>query len=811
MSDQPTPSHDQNGVRMRLLEQFIFSYRPVLLTLLFVITIFFAFKASQLTIDTSFMKMIPAKHPYIQAMLSNMDELGYVGTVLQISVETTEGDIFTKEYLDTVKSISDEVFYLKGVNRTTLESIWTPNVRWTEVTEEGFEGGPLMPDPYNGSDEDLLEFHHNILRSARVGSLVADNFKSTMIQATLFDTDPVSGEFLDYYALSQDMEKRIREKYQSDTIKIHIIGIAKIIGDLTEGIFEIVLFFLLGLIISLVVLYWYTRCIISTSILLACAIISVIWQLGLIKTFGIALSAYSCLVPFLVLAISISHGVQNVNATALNMAKGDSAFNASRHSFLTLFIPGMTALLGDGVGFMTLWLIDIPSIKELAIAASIGVAVIIFTKLILLTIIMSYTGISTSGVKHAIERDKKEPLIWRTASKAATPKIAAVCILAAIVMSSSLYMSYGKNVKVGDLDKGAPELRPDSRYNTDNNYITDNYSISSDVLGVMVKTKSQTCLDYENLEVMDRLSWTLANVEGVQSSIALPDIVRQIISGFNEGNLKWNTLTRNQADIDSTIFQIPRNYFMINSDCSFSMVMVFLADHKAETLARVLNVAENFIEKNKMQNLEFHLATGNAGIEAATNDVIVEAYYTMLFLVYAAVSLLVCISFKSIRATICIISPLVVTSVLCDSLMAYLGIGLKVATLPVVALSVGIGVDYSIYIYAKMETYIYKGMAMKEAYFNTLKTTGYAIVLTALTLAIGVVTWAWSPIKFQADMGILLTFMFIWNMIGAIWLLPALCCFFIDDDGVRKKIAKKEAKNRMRFRKPHAHPQAAMA
>ena len=126
--------------------------------------------------------------------------------------------------------------------------------------------------------------------------------------------------------------------------------------------------------------------------------------------------------------------------------------------------------------------------------------------------------------------------------------------------------------------------------------------------------------------------------------------------------------------------------------------------------------------------------------------------------------------------------------------MAYLGIGIKVATLPVVALGVGIGVDYSIYIYAKMETYLHQNMSLIEAYYNTLKTTGNAIVLTAVTLAIGVITWVWSPIKFQADMGILLTFMFIWNMIGAIWLLPALCCFFISPERVVTKKINKEIK-----------------
>lgn len=799
MSEQSKLSSYQFGSEMKIYERFIFEYRPQLLVFLFLATIFFAFQAAQTKLDTSFLKMIPTKHPYIQNMIENLDDIGAVGTVIQIAVETTEGDIFTKEYMETVKLISDETFFLPGVNRVNLESVWTPNVRWSEVTEEGFEGGPVIPNAYDGSPEKLAELRENILRSGRVGSLVADNFKSTIVQATLFDRDPDTGAQLDYHKFSQELEQKIRDKYQTDTIKIHVVGVAKLIGDLTDAGPKIAMFFVFAFIISFILLMWYTRCFISTMTLLFCAVTSVIWQLGLLKTLNMPLSAYSSLVPFLVFAISISHGIQNVNTTALNMANGDNAFVASQRSFLSLYVAGMTALLGDGVGFITLWIIDIPSIKELAISASIGIAVIIFTKLILLTIIMSYLGVSKTGINHFKAKSQVEPRFWKAISRFATPKYAAVSILMALLLSVAMYMSYGKNVKVGDLDEGAPELHPDSRYNLDNKFIADNYSVSSDILLIMVKTTPDKCVSYENLEVLDRFGWTMENVEGVQSSVSMSFVIRQVLAGFSEGYLKWNTIPRDQQAIDSTVFQIPNQ--LVNSDCSYAPLILFLSDHKAETLERVVGAAEKFIKENPMKDLQFLLASGNAGIEAATNDVIVDAYYMMILLVYSVVGFLVYISFNSLRATICIMTPLLVTSILCDSLMAFLGIGIKVATLPVVALGVGIGVDYSIYLYAKMESYLHEGMPLVEAYYNTLKSTGNAVVLTGVTLAIGVVTWVWSPIKFQADMGIMLTFMFIWNMIGAVWLLPALCCFLIKPERVMAKKIKKDNKKLQKAKK----------
>ena len=172
------------------------------------------------------------------------------------------------------------------------------------------------------------------------------------------------------------------------------------------------------------------------------------------------------------------------------------------------------------------------------------------------------------------------------------------------------------------------------------------------------------------------------------------------------------------------------------------------------------------------------MAIGNSGIEAATNSVIESAQYKMLLWVYGVVIVLVFITFRSLRTVACIVLPLMLTTIMSQGLMATLGIGVKVATLPVIALGVGIGVDYGIYIYAKMKEGLERGMHLNECYKYALDNTGKAVGFTGLTLAIGVATWIFSPIKFQADMGILLTFMFIWNMLGALILIPALARLF---------------------------------
>ena len=189
--------------------------------------------------------------------------------------------------------------------------------------------------------------------------------------------------------------------------------------------------------------------------------------------------------------------------------------------------------------------------------------------------------------------------------------------------------------------------------------------------------------------------------------------------------------------------------------------------------------SDEFAADHSTPERKFLLAAGSAGIEAATNIVVRKAWIQMLILVYAAVIVLCFITFRSWRAVVVAVVPLVITSILCEALMVALGIGVKVATLPVIALGVGIGIDYALYLLSVQLAQQRLGVSLAEAYRRTLQFTGKVVVLVGVTLAAGVITWALSPIKFQADMGILLAFMFIWNMIGAIVLIPALSHFLL--------------------------------
>jgi uncharacterized protein len=766
-----------------LPERLLFNNRLVIVVLCALISAVLGYKALGLSLNAAFEKMIPTKHPYIVNFLENRGQLAGMGNSLRIAIEAKNGDIFDPDYLDTVKKISDELFLYPGVDRPYMKSLWTPSVRWTGVTEEGLDGGPVVPDDYDGSPASLAQVRLNVERSGEIGQLVAANYKSSIVLVPLQDKVAETGARIDYHELSQRIEA-LRAKYESDKIAIHVTGFAKVVGDLIEGLQQVLLFFAAAIAICTAVLFWYTRCWRSTLLVVLCSMIAVLWLLGLLPTLGYELDPYSVLVPFLVFAIGMSHGAQKMNGIMQDVGRGTHKLVAARYTFRRLFLAGMTALLADAVGFAVLMVIDIQVIQDLAITASIGVAVLIFTNLVLLPILLSYTGVSPEAARRSLLAETQEAAdgshskhpFWAFLDLFTQRKWATIAVLVGTAMGiAGLVVSF--QLKIGDTDPGAPELRPDSRYNRDNAYIVANYAASSDVYIVMVKTPQYACAHYDTLTAVDELERQLQQLPGVEATSSLAGLAKVANAGMNEGSLKWSEIPRSQDNLNAIITRAPREMF--NQNCDLLTVYAYLKDHKADTLNSVVGVVEAFAASHATEDLRILNAAGNAGIEAATNIVVKKANVEMLGLVYLAVIVLAFITFRSWQAVICAVLPLMLTSVLCEALMVWLNIGVKVATLPVIALGVGIGVDYALYIMTVTLARLKGGMSLSEAYYKALTFTGKVVVLTGITLGIAVATWAWSPIKFQADMGILLAFMFIWNMLGALILLPALGHFLL--------------------------------
>ncbi len=779
------------------IENVVFKFRLVILLLFLAVTAFMAYNATSLKVEAGFNKLLPLNHEYMKTFREYQAEFGGANRILVALKWNGEGDIFENaEYLKALKNATESVFFLPGVDRSRVSSIFTANVRYVEVTEEGFTGGDVVPADFfdaQGEPKPALfdRVRSNAIKSGEVGRLVTNDLKGAMISADLQEVDPVTGEKLDYQSVARMLETELRDKYETDQISVHILGFAKSIGDIADGARSVVVFFGVALVITAILLYLYSGSIWLTVLPLVASMVAVAWQLGSLTVMGLALDPMSILVPFLVFAIGVSHGVQMINSwngevlfgtsnrnnmdSLINDPHGHDSISAARITFRRLLIPGGIALISDTIGFLTLLFIEIGIIQEMAITASLGVGLIIFTNLILMPILLSYVKISNFEAyrkKHQKAVGSKDWL-WNSLGFFSTVKGSIIMLVIAGVMLF-VGLDIQKGLKIGDLEAGVPELRPESRYNQDSDAVVNAFAIGLDVLTVISESKTDGCVEYDIMNEIDQFAWYIMNIEGVKSSNYLSLLSKKAMVGWNEGNPKWFVTSRNRDNTVNAIYEYQDNKEVKNNSCAAMPIMFYLADHKAETINRVIAAVKKYNATIATDVVKYRLATGNVGVMAATNEAVEAAQGPMLYYVYGAIIVLCLATFLSLRATICIVAPLALVSVLAYALMTLIDVGLKVSTLPVVALGVGIGVDYGIYIFARMNEFLKEGAGLEEAFKDALKLTGKPVIFTAITLGVGVATWIMSDLKFQADMGLLLTFMFVVNMLGAVMLLPAL-------------------------------------
>ncbi len=804
--------------RLHHIATFLINTRYAIVAIFVVITIGMMFAMSQLKIETGFKKQLPLKHEYMQTFLEYEKEFGGANRVL-VALVSREGDIFTPKFFENFEKITNQVFFIPGVDRASVRSIFTPNVRFVEIVEDGFAGGNVIPSDFSPSQEMFERVRANIVKSGEVGRLVSGDFTGAMVWANLLEENPQTGEKLDYREVAAQLEA-IRTEFENDDHTVHIIGFAKIVGDISDGATSVVWFFLIALVITAILLYLYSRSVWLTVLPLTCSMVAVIWQMGTLSLLGYSLDPMNILTPFLIFAIGVSHGVQKISAWTVEKEFGGrtpddwaksgvhsveeiprrSPMHGSRETIKKLLAPGVIALVSDTIGFLTILFINIRIIQELAITASVGVAVIILTNLLLLPVLLSWVHLRNPHKyrERLLNKAHQKSGLWDFLASFTEPSRAAIAIAVAVVLFGAGFWK-AQDMKIGDSEAGVPELRPESRYNRDAVLISEKFALGVDVLTVVAETVPNACTEnYNVMEAMDRFAWNLANVEGVQKVITLPMVAKVVNSGWNEGNINWRILPRDNYLLRQALSNIETDTGLLNRDCSAMPIMVFTTDHRAETIVRIVNrvkelreelnigdvqfdmehkVLEDMVEAPEEateESLRFRLATGNVGVMAATNEDIAAAEKPMLALVFGSIIILCLVTYRTILGTLCIVLPLVVVSTLAEALMAVYGIGLKVNTLPVVALGVGIGVDYGIYIYNRLDILLNEGFTLREAYYRTLRLTGRAVIFTGFTLAAGVGTWMFSALQFQADMGILLSFIFLANMVGAIVILPAL-------------------------------------
>ncbi|MEQ1754371.1 MAG: efflux RND transporter permease subunit [Micropepsaceae bacterium] len=761
-----------------MLDQFervIFAARTVVLGVLAVATAASIWIAFPLKFDSDLEKQLPRNNPYSQTALDFKEKIAGLNSV-QIAVETRAGHVWTPAFLKLLNDVTQEVLYLPGISRESVSSLWTSNTFVYQATEDAVEGRQLIPATVVADSitaEDVRQIRSDAYKGGYRGRLFSLDGKAAMIHATVAPVMP-DGKPTDLFAVSNALDSKIRAKFENADTTIRIIGFTKFAGDIANAAGDVIFFFTLAFVLNALALWFYCRSLALTLITVFCSAASVAWLLAVVRMSDLSLNPLGLVIPFLIYIIGVSHGVQQINRFLAAVVIGEhTPMEAAQRTFRRLLLPGFFSISTVLVSFAAILLVPIPFVSDLAIIALIGIALKYVANLIMLPLAMSYVGFDEAALARQHKVVEARQRFMAAFSRDAQPVPALIVLAAGSVLGVAAVWN-ALSVGVGHQRPGAQELWESARFNVDSVAIADNFNLDLDSFVIVTVAPEDSCVDYKVMTFVERFGVEMRAVDGVKSVMSLPEASRFVYSIMQEGNLKWRVVPRATDVLAATNSAISESTGLRNADCTIMPIALYLTDHKDETLRRVAKAAEAFVSANKMENVSFRLATGNGGVLYAINDAVREARITAPLLVFGAIAILIFAAYRDWRAVPCCLAPLALANALGLWLLSWLGIGLTVSTLPVFVLAVGIGVDYGLYLYERMEVHLREGMQMAEAFTSSMREEGAAIVYTALTLALGVGCWAFSGLKFQADMGWLLAFLVLANALAAVTVLPAM-------------------------------------
>src|SRR3569623_981985 len=493
----------------RFIEDLVFGNRMVVLIAFAIVTAVMGFFAAQLRVDAGFKKQIPLDHEYMRTFLDYEKEFGGANRIL-IAVVDKNGNMFNQAFFQTIEKITQDVKTSDSVDEARVRSIFTPNVRFVEVVEDGCAGGNVIPadftpnvEGFEATQEQFDTIKANIEKASIVGRLVAKDFSGAMVWVDLVPENAEQGHKVDYNKIAGQVEA-IRQKYENANTTVAVIGFAKMVGDISAGAKSVVTYFFLTLAFTWLLLFLYSASVKLASLTVFCALVAVLWLLGALRLLGFGIDPMNMLTPFLIFAIAVSHGEQMINRfrgdlffggledgtpEELRSRKGVDAQTAARLAFRMLLVPGTVALVAGCIGFATILLIPIRIIFELAITATVGVALTILTDLVLLPVQLSFCKLRNLDGKRAyrLRQLTQFDKIWSVMAKFSKPVPAAIIMLLGIGLWWTA-REYGHQVMIGDAQRGVAELRAASRYTQGASLITDKFTLRVGMLSVIAES-----------------------------------------------------------------------------------------------------------------------------------------------------------------------------------------------------------------------------------------------------------------------------------------------------------------------------------
>ncbi len=752
------------------LGRFILRWRVVVLIVILAVTGFFGYQAAQIDVKSPLIDLFPETHPYVETYTKYAGVFGGASRVV-IQIEVKEGDIFEKEALQKVRRITKELELLDGINNYQVLSLAQRKVKELKIDAvRGFRAVPVMWPKVPETDEEIEELRHRIYTNRRIfGTLVSLDSKATLIVGGFFEKK------LDPLEAYRQIEKIVDRERDQNTV-ISVIGRPVMLGTILSRSSQLIWLFALTVLSILLVLLIYFRDLRGVVVPLCTALVSALWGIGFLSTLKLNFDTLVIVVPFIISARALSHSVQMVKRYIEEYIRHLDKQEAAAATFGGLFKPGIVAIVTDAAGVMLVLLTPIPLLQKLAIMGGFWVISIIVSDMLLNPILLSFLPAPS------VEKQTRKRLMDRILARVAGWTLGRQrwWILSVTVVVFVIGFLFARTLVVGDVHPGTPMLWPDSKYNQDTARIAEKFRNTEEFTVVVEGDTRDAIKNPEVLRAMEAFQHHMEEIPEVGATSSLADLLPGIIAILHGSDPKWELIPDDPRETGFFLEMIytssePGDLVrLVTIDSQNANITMYLRDHKGETLRKVVEHAKEFIDNNPIPGAKFRMAGGYGGLLAAINEEVTKHQAQVTILAFGIIFLFCALAYRSLLAGLFFLVPLAVSNYLTYALMGARGIGLDVNSLPVVAVGVGLGVDYGLYVIGRLQEEFQRSQNIQTAIVTALGTAGKAVIFTASTMVFGVVFWSFSFLRFQADMGTMLLFWMIISMLGGLILLPTL-------------------------------------
>jgi len=776
----------------------IMRFRVFTLILLLGITAVFGYGITKMEFFTEFMELFPANHPYVKIHKQFKEYFGGANLATLV-LEVKNGDVYTQETLNKMVRIQEAVERIEGVNPYQIFSIASPRVQETVEIPGGYSRTRLMRDvPAN--DQEMFDLKATVFTNEAYGTLVSTDLKALSLQAAF-----IEGR-IDYTALF-DAFIQIRETEEDDNHKIYLAGEPILYGWVYNYVFPSAknpfknMTFLFGVstVILCALLFFFMGRQPAWWIPLLSAVLSSIWGLGMSGFLGYQFDPLIIVVPFLLTARAMSHGVQWINRFGHEFRRTGDVKEASRITGTQLFYPCTIGVVTDACGILIVALIPIPILQHLAILGFFWGMSVIFTVTLFNPVFVSFLPLKAGALKENQHWTFLTNLMGKMAKFSITTSGKWILVISCVIIFV-LGIKGFMSVPIGDVNPGSPVFWPDSDYNKSVEGINKRF-LGMEQMYVQVHGNPNAVAPLflpETLRAMDSLKDYLINKGDVVFGFSSADVIRSFNSLVHGNDPKFDIVPPTMAEI----FHLLALFYMDAAPEDIDKYMapgfgdgnvrLFMRDHKGETLKSVIAGIKEWIagpESNVMsrqindlskiiQAVEFKPAGGLGGILAAANELIEKSNHWLVGGILAFIFLCCTVIYRSLFAGFVFVISLVIANFTSFAYMAWKGVGLNINTVPVVSLGVGLGVDYGLYIVSRIKEIIVTGESWEKGIIDGVSSTGRAVFYQAVMMSASVFFWWFSPFRFQAEMGFLLATLMMANMFVSVLLLPSLIHMF---------------------------------